>query len=185
MVLGLGLFTVAGVAGAIFYMAHNIVAKTNTFLSAGMVNQLRGSFELKELGGLYNSKPLVAILFIIPAMGLAGIPPFSGFVGKLYLIYAGFETEKYLITAIAVVVSLLTLFSMIKIWNEVFWKANPSGEKKETGRVPLSMYIPVGILAAITILMGIFGGYFIEISKTAAEQLLNPEGYIDKVLYNK
>ncbi len=186
MVLGLGLFTVAGVAGAIFYMAHNIVAKTNTFLASGMVNQLRGSFELKELGGLYKSSPFLAILFLVPAMGLAGIPPFSGFVGKLYLIYAGFEAEKYLITAVAVLVSLLTLFSMIKIWNEVFWKKDPSGDDKnrQEGRIPATMYIPVSVLALITILMGIFGGYFIQISSEAAEQLLHPEVYIDKVLYN-
>jgi multicomponent Na+:H+ antiporter subunit D len=184
MVLGLGLFTVAGVAGAIFYIVHNIVSKTATFLSAGMVHRLTGSYELKSIGGLYKKYPFLSLLFLIPAMSLAGIPPLSGFVGKLYLIIAGFEAEKWLITAIAIVVSLLTLFSMVKIWNEVFWKPSPGSDenivKKES--VSAGMVIPLVILAVLTILLGVFGGYFIEISTRAAEQMLYPDGYINEVL---
>jgi multicomponent Na+:H+ antiporter subunit D len=184
MIMGLGLFTVAGVAGAIFYMVHNIVSKTATFLAAGMVKRLTGSYDLKAIGGLYRKYPWKSLLFLIPAMSLAGIPPLSGFVGKLYLIIAGFEAEKYVITAIAVLVSLLTLFSMVKIWNEVFWKSAPETEEPETGKfsVPAGMWIPLAILAVMTIILGVFGGFFLEISSEAAEQLLYPEGYIMKVL---
>ena len=165
---------------------HNIFSKTAAFLSSGVVHRLTGSYDLKSLGGLYKSHPLFAVLFLLPAMSLAGIPPLSGFVGKLYLIVAGLEAKQYVITAIAVIVSLLTLFSMLKIWNEVYWKPSP-GEKPVGAvkvNVPAGMIIPLFILSLGTILLGIFGGYFLEISKSAAEQILNPDVYIKKVLNN-
>ena len=184
MILGLGLFTVAGVAGAIFYMVHNIVAKTATFLAAGIVHRMTGTYDLKALGGLYKRSPFIAILFILPAMSLAGIPPLSGFVGKFYLIFAGFEAEQYTITAIAILVSLMTLFSMLKIWNEVFWKPvedDPDGNIS-LSPVPAGMIIPLILLSSLTIGLGVFGGYFLGISGEAADQLMNPEGYINSVL---
>lgn len=97
---------------------------------------------------------------------------------------AGFEAEKWIITAIAIIVSLLTLFSMVKIWNEVFWKPSPGQDIQTHEKVYVSagMVIPLSILAVMTILLGIFGGYFIEISTRAAEQLLHPDSYINQVL---
>lgn len=183
MVMGLGLFTVAGVAGAIYFVAHNIITKTNTFLAAGIVNHIKGTFDLKALGGLYKSYPMVALLMFIPAMGLAGIPPLSGFFGKLLLIIAGIESEQYFITGVAVWVSLITLFSMIKIWNEGFWKKQPEKVSviKRT-RVPFTMVLPVIILALLTIIMGVFAEPFINISTQAGEQLVNPTEYIQAVL---
>ncbi len=186
MVLGLGLFTITGIAGAIYFILHNIFSKTAAFLSSGVVHRLTGSYDLKSIGGLYKSHPFFAFLFLLPAMSLAGIPPLSGFVGKLYLIVAGLEAKQYVITAIAIIVSLLTLFSMLKIWNEVYWKPSP-GKKPVPGvsaNIPVGMIIPLFILSLGTIFLGIFGGYFLEISKSAAEQILNPDVYIQKVLNN-
>lgn len=182
MVMGLGLFTVAGVAGAIYFVAHNIITKTNTFLVAGIVNHIKGTFDLKALGGLYKSYPFIAILMFIPAMGLAGIPPLSGFFGKLLLIIAGIESEQYVITGVAVWVSLITLFSMIKIWNEGFWKKQPGKDAGEKVSVPFTMLLPVIILALMTIGMGVFAETFIEISTRAGEQLITPNEYIQAVL---
>lgn len=182
MVMGLGLFTVMGIAGAIFYIAHNIIAKTNTFLVSGLVYRLRGTYDLKALGGLYKTYPMVALLFVIPAMGLAGVPPFSGFIGKLLLIFAGFESQKYFITAVAILVGLITLFSMVKIWNEGFWKKQDQDKPEIKQSLPVGMILPVALLASLTVILGVFAEPFIEISKAAAEQLLNPYDYINAVL---
>ena len=184
MVMGLGLFTLTGIAGAIFFIAHNIFAKTAAFLSAGIVYKLTGSYDLKSIGGLYKKYPLFSLLFLFPAMSLAGIPPLSGFVGKLYLITAGLEAKQFFITAVAVVVSLLTLFSMMKIWNEVFWKKSPVEAEKDglKVKIPLAMIVPLGVLVLGTILLGVFGNYFLEISNKASEHLLNPDVYINTVL---
>lgn len=76
MIMGLGIFTPMAIAGALYFMVHNMVAKTGTFLASGIIARLKGSYDLKEVGGLYRQNPLLAVLFIIPAFALAGVPPF-------------------------------------------------------------------------------------------------------------
>lgn len=185
MIMGLGIFTVSGIAGAIFFMGHNIIAKTNTFLVGGLINRLTGSYDLKKIGGLYKARPWLAILFIIPAFGLAGVPPLSGFFGKLILISAGFNAGEYVISSIALAVGLFTLFSMVKIWNEAFWKPRHEGLpllEAVNRNLPVSMVIPVVFLGLITLTMGFAVKPILEIAMNAAEQLLDPEIYINAVM---
>ena len=111
--MGLALFTVNAMAGLIFFLVHVALAKSTLFLVAGTVKQLTGSFELAKTGGLWVLKPGLAVLFS-RAMSLAGIPPFSGFLAKLALIEAGLEIDHVLIVLVALGVSLLTLYSMLK-----------------------------------------------------------------------
>jgi multicomponent Na+:H+ antiporter subunit D len=122
MIMGLGLCTRLALAGSVFYIVHHIIMKTNLFLVSGVAYRLRGTFELKDLGGLYQAHPLLALLFLIPALSLAGMPPLSGFFAKLVLLQAGLEMGQYVIVAVALAVGLLTLVSMTKIWAEAFWK---------------------------------------------------------------
>lgn len=183
MVVGLGLFTVSGLAGAIYFLAHNIVAKTNTFLMAGIIHRIKGTFDLKALGGIYRTYPFISLLMFIPIMSLAGVPPLSGFFGKLLLIIAGFESKQWWITGIAVLVSLFTLFSMIKIWNEGFWKKFPDEDVPAAKKsVPFTMVLPVIILALLTVVMGIAAEPLIKMSTAAASQMINPDEYIQAVL---
>jgi multicomponent Na+:H+ antiporter subunit D len=116
MVFGLALFTVAGVAGAVFYVVHHILVKTTLFLVAGLIQHTTGTAALRRLGGLVDSHPVLAVLFLLPALSLAGIPPLSGFVAKLALLDAGVAAGRYLVVGVSLLVSLLTLFSMSKIW---------------------------------------------------------------------
>lgn len=182
MVMGLGLFTVLGIAGAIFYMMHNIIAKTNTFLIAGIIGKIKGTYQLKSIGGLYKTYPFLALLFLIAAFGLAGVPPLSGFAGKLLLVIAGFQDQNYFITAVAILVGLFTLFSMVKIWNEGFWKKQPDKTDGPGKNIPFSMFLPVIVLASGTVVLGVFAEPVINIVMQAAEQLINPENYINTVL---
>ncbi len=182
MVMGLGFFTVMGVAGAIFYMVHNIVAKTNTFLISGIIYKIKGTYQLKAIGGLYKNYPFLTGLFLIASAGLAGIPPLSGFVGKLLLIVAGFENENYFITSVAITVGLITLFSMVKIWNEAFWKKQPGDSVAPKIDLPFAMMFPVVVLALGTITLGFMAEPFIQLVTQASFQLINPQAYINAVL---
>jgi multicomponent Na+:H+ antiporter subunit D len=186
MVFGLAIFTPLGIAGAIFFTLHNMIAKTNTFLVAGLINRLRGSFDLKEVGGLLKESPLLAVLFMIPALALAGIPPLSGFFAKVILIKAGFENGNYVITVVAILTSMLTLYSMIKIWNEAFLKSQPEDSKatrkKQAYTLGFVDLFPSVLLALVTILMGVFSSDVFELCMKAAEYLLNPEIYIQSVM---
>ena len=181
MVLGLGFFTPLALAGTVFYLMHHIVVKTNLFLVAGIVKHLRGTLELGRLGGLYRTHPWLALLFLVPAFSLAGIPPLSGFWGKFVLVKAGLLSEYYVATAAALGVSLLTLYSMTKLWNEAFWKAAPEGPPVDAA-VPWTLVGPVTVLAAITVAIGIFAGPVFDLASRAGAQLADPAQYIAAVL---
>jgi len=181
MVMGLAIFTVNSVAAAIYFTVHNMLSKTNTFLAGGLVYQRSGSYDLKHLGGLYKAMPFMALLFFIPAMSLAGIPPLPGFFGKFFLIKGGFESGDYVITAVAILVGLFTLFSMIKIWNEAYWKKAPDG-MPTNGRISRRAVVATTLLAAAVIALGVFAGPVMEISHTAAMEITNPQIYINTVL---
>lgn len=183
LLMGLGLFTQAALAGAVFFMAHVVLAKSTLFLVSGAVHRLKGTYELKKLGGLYRTSPGLVILFLIPALSLAGIPPLSGFFAKLALVKAGLEAGQFAIVGVALGVSLLTLFSMIKIWNEAFWKpSSANGQPASAGEQSPALLLPIAILAVLTVIGGVAAGPLLTLATRAAEQLLNPTGYITIVL---
>jgi multicomponent Na+:H+ antiporter subunit D len=185
VVMGLGLFTRLALTGSIVYLIHVIIVKTNLFLIAGAVKRLKGTNELHQLGGLYKEKPGLSILFIVSAMSLAGVPPLSGFFAKLTLIMAGLRTGSWLIVATALGVSLLTLYSMTKIWTYVFWKPAP-GPLPDLDPMPkgkwLLFLLPMIGFTAITIAIGVYAGPIFDYADAAAGQLMDPEIYIDAVL---
>ncbi|WP_419997971.1 Na+/H+ antiporter subunit D [Streptomyces boninensis] len=130
MLFGVALGTRAGIGGAIVYTAHHITVQTTLFLAAGMLERRYGTTELTRLGGTARTAPWLAALWFVPAMNLAGIPPLSGFIGKLGVMRAGaaYGGEwAYLLLAAAAVTSLLTLYAMAKVWNLAFWRAAPTG----------------------------------------------------------
>jgi multicomponent Na+:H+ antiporter subunit D len=183
MMLGLGLLTVASIGAAIFYTVHHIIVKTNLFLISGIVARIGGTGKLKLLGGFYRDHPGIAFLFMIPAMSLAGVPPLSGFFAKFALIKSAFEVDSWWPAAAALVVGLLTMFSMTKIWNEVFWKPRPEDAPAPgQSRAPLLMILPAVTMACVTVAIGVFPGVLLEVATQAAEQLKQPEGYIEAVL---
>jgi multicomponent Na+:H+ antiporter subunit D len=189
MVMGLGLFTAASLAASVFYIVHHIIVKTNLFLIAGVMRLVGGSFELKQLGGLYRTSPMLALLFLVPAMSLAGLPPLSGFVAKLGLVQAGLAVEQYVLVGVALAVSALTLLSMTKIWAEAFWKRAPAGAsvRLEDSRPPqrssrATLIGPIAVLATMTLSIGLLAEPLVGLSLEAGEQLMDPSQYIRAVL---
>jgi multicomponent Na+:H+ antiporter subunit D len=139
------------------------------------------------LGGLYGPRPWLALLFLIPALSLAGIPPLSGFFAKLALIRAGLQSEQYGIVVAALAVSLLTLFSMIKIWTEVFWKEEPA-QGSDAGEIALAppgvsilLLSPIVIMSVLIIGIGLGGEMVFTLAFEAARQLMQPQRYIQAV----
>lgn len=183
MIMGLGIFTPLAIAGAVFFTIHNMIAKTGTFIAAGLIAKIKGTYELKEVGGLYRQNPLLAVLFIIPAFALAGFPPISGFFAKFMLLKAGIDSGQYLITAIALITGFFTLYSMIKIWNEAFLKKQPEGRETGPGvKLQFADYAPLVILAGVSLLMGIFAAPVFDYVMQAGDQLFEPSAYINAVL---
>ena len=185
MIFGLGLFTVAGLAGAIFYTVHSIIVTTALFLVSALVAHRTGSSRLSEVGGLVRTAPVVAVLFAVPALSLAGIPPFSGFIAKLALVDAGFSAEAWIAVTASLAVGLLTLYSMIKIWSGVFWgvpEEEPSASPNESGRwSAFAMVGTTAVLVLATIAMSLWAGDLYDITERSAEDLLERDGYVEVV----
>lgn len=186
MVMGLALATPLALAGAVFYTIHHIVVKANLFLVAGVVQRLCGTADLRHTGGLYRREPLLSILFLVPAFSLAGFPPLSGFWAKLFLVKAGIEIGSPWVVAILVGVGVLTVFSMTKIWSEVFWKPAPTpaacSPAPLRGTERALLLGPVAGLAAITLAIGIWPGPLFDFAAAAARELRDPAGYVAAVM---
>lgn len=125
ILIGVGLFTGLGLTAGIFYLLHHMVVKASLFLSTGAIEETYGTGELDKLGGMLKREPLVAITFMAAALSLAGLPPFSGFIAKFSIIAATLEQAHYWVAAVAVVVSVFTMLSMLKIWTGVFMGKPP------------------------------------------------------------
>lgn len=182
MIIGLGLFTRGALAATVFYIVHHILVKTNLFLIGGIIGHKTGSQALAKTGGIYRNTPWLAVLFLIPAMSLAGIPPLSGFFAKFALVREGLALGQWTVIAAALAVGLFTLFSMIKIWNEAFWKDAPAGDRQPDRKTPVMLLAPAVMLAVGTLLFGVFPGALIDFSVRIADQLIHPAAYIEAVL---
>ncbi len=184
MVLGLALFTPLALAGAVFYLLHHMIVKANLFFISGVSRRAGGSFDLSRLGGLYHRRGFLAFLFFVPAFSLAGFPPLSGFWAKMILIRASLELQAYVAAGAAAGVGLLTIYSMTKIWQEAFWKPAPPGEpaQVEAAGGEFWLLLPIILLVAITIFIGLMPGPFFALAEQAAHELLHPDIYVRAVL---
>ncbi len=194
MLLGLGLYSVAGLAGAILYTVHHIVVQTALFLVAGLMERREGTSSMARSGGLQHVAPLLAVLYLLPALSLAGIPPLSGFVAKVGLLQAGLDDGGGLAvtaTVAAVLTSLLTLYAVGRVWTRVFWgPVAPVVVDKDlddaldvgTERTPALMLgasiVAVGGMLSLTVVAGPLYG----LADRAAGDLLDRTGYISAVL---
>jgi formate hydrogenlyase subunit 3/multisubunit Na+/H+ antiporter MnhD subunit len=166
MILGIATMTPVGIAGGLFHMLNNAIYKCCLFLCAGAVEETTGTAELEELGGLGNKMPFTFLACLIAALSISGIPPFNGFVSK-WMVYQGViemgstGTQNistslwplWLLTAMFA--SALTLASFVKIIHSIFLSRLPS-DKTDVKEAPVSMLIPMSVLAILCILFGVF-----------------------------
>lgn len=176
-IMGLGLASVGGLAAGVLFTAHVMVVKAALFFIGGAAEQIYGTAELKKMGGLAKREPILATLWFLGILSLAGIPPLSGFFGKLALLQAGVAQQQYLITGVAAAVGILTFFSMLKIWNEVFWKKSYEDVSK-LPRVSMGLMLPGGILVFVSIAMGLGAAFAADYTALAANQAFDVAGYV-------
>jgi len=194
MVMGLGLavggnqlFNGFGMAAGILYLVHHMIVKTALLMAGGAAElEVRtGSLLVGHMGGLSKRRPLLAVIFFVAAFSLAGVPPSSGFVSKLGLLQIALDTQQWLIAGVSLVVSVLTLMSMIRLWQIAF--AGPAHQPLAP-TAPLSQprhrwltLAPIGMLVILSLAIGILGGPVYELSATAARQVMDQAGYIAAV----
>jgi multicomponent Na+:H+ antiporter subunit D len=172
LLLAVALASPAGGSAGLFFMIHNILAKATLFLIAGIMYRTAGHYDLRRIGGLFTARPLLAILFLVAGFSLVGIPPSSGFWGKFLLAQESFVQGHYAWGGLALAVGFLTLYSMIKIWLEGFWKPHPSGEVSIAPVMHLGpAYATVIVLTVLLLLMGLFPEPLIQYTNAATSML--------------
>jgi len=190
MIAGLGFYSEVAFIGVIFYLIHDIIVKTNLYLVAGLVYKIKGTFNIKRLGGFYKSYPKLSLLMAIPLFSLVGVPPLSGFWAKIFLIEGGFALEQYFSVLTIILGSLITLIIIAKIWTEVFWKESIELPKREYIKYfhelkPTKQYavvVPIVFLSAVSLFIGLGAEYIIQVSQHIAGNLTDTSYYIEAVL---
>lgn len=176
----LSLLTPAALAGAIFYILHHIVVITNLYLVSGVLLRLRRTTDMAALGGLYRGQPLFTALAMIPIFSLAGVPPLSGFLGKLAIVEGTFAAGAYWVGGLVLGAGLLTLLSMARLWNDSFWR--PAGDRHDMAAPGAPYLVAIGALSLVTLAMTVGAQPLFELAARGAQQALDREAYIRAVL---
>ncbi|GLK16072.1 Na+/H+ antiporter subunit D [Herbiconiux flava] len=211
MIFGVAIGTELASGATIYYIVHHILVQTALFLVVGLIERKGGSTSITELGGLLKAAPFVAVLFFIGALNLGGIPPFSGFLGKVGLFEAGAASPNplvYVMIGAGIVTSLLTLYALMRVWNMAFWRPKKDVEGYESPLIESLQEGPTGSvgtmtgtatstdtktrtsplmigaatgLMALTLCLTVFAGPLFDLAQRAAGNVSTPEPYVDSV----
>ena len=202
MILGIALGTAEGTSAAIYYIVHHIIVQSTLFLATGLIERQGGTTSINKLGGLLAASPVIAVLFFLPALNLGGIPPFSGFIGKLALFEATAQQGTwlgYVLIGAGALVSLLTLYALVRVWNMVFWRTASEVENYESPllrnvseapfavkpararEIPRLMIAATTVMVAVSLALTVFAGPLYAMSSRAGENLEGPAYYVDAV----
>jgi multicomponent Na+:H+ antiporter subunit D len=189
MIAGLGLYTEIALTGAVFYLIHDIIVKTNLFLMTGIIYKIRGTVNMEKLGGLYTAYPRMSLVMALVLFSLVGVPPLSGFWPKIFLFQAGIAKESYWLIASLVFASFVTLFVIARMWSEVFWKNLPEGQVHVDGlkgmrRLQRGVLVaPVVLMAGVSLLIGLGAEKVIVVARHIAVEMMDTGPYIQAVLH--
>ncbi len=184
MLWGVGNGSADGLTAAIFYTAHHIIVQTALFLVSGLMERVGGSTSLVKLGSLLKAWPLLGALYLLPALNLAGVPPMSGFLGKLGLITASAASGRPLdwtLIAGGIVTSLLTLYALLRGWSMAFWQASEEEEPKADG-VPITMTLATSALVVASLMLTVLAGPIYQYARGGATELRAQVPYVLAVL---
>ncbi|HVZ57521.1 MAG TPA: NADH-quinone oxidoreductase subunit L [Chitinophagaceae bacterium] len=143
----------AGFTASLFHLFTHAFFKSLLFLCAGAIIHRVHSNEVKDMGGLRRRMPVTHLCFLVACLAISGIPPFAGFFSKEQILHAAYADHK-LVYATGLITSGLTAFYMFRLYFLIFWN-QPSRQEDGHREGTLSMLVPLGILAACSLLAGL------------------------------
>ncbi|SJN38087.1 Na(+) H(+) antiporter subunit D [Microbacterium esteraromaticum] len=195
MIFGLAIATEQAIGATVYYIVHHIVVQTTLFLAVGLIERKAGSTSILRVSGLMKAAPLLAVLYFVPAINLGGLPPFSGFIGKVALFEAAAQVGTPLMIVLifgGILTSLLTLYTLMRAWNLAFWRegeeaagerdarleylgqAPAADEHQKTRRIPGIMTFATGAMVAVTLSLTVFAGPLYALCDRIGSGLLLP-----------
>jgi multicomponent Na+:H+ antiporter subunit D len=168
------------VAGGLFHLANHAVFKGLLFLNAGAVEYTTGTRNLKKLGGLSGNMPVTSSTSLGASMAISGIPPFNGFFSKLIIIIAAAKAQYYLLTFLAIIVSIITLASFLKVQKKTFYGKPVNRKLKNLKEVPFTMCFSMIVLAILCIALSllILPGLRETVMEHVVYTLINKSNYL-------
>lgn len=157
MILGLSLGTTLGLTGALLHFVNHMFFKDLLFLAAGAIMVQAHAKNLDEVSGLGRKMPVTLTFFMIGALSLAGVPPFSGFTSKWIIYEAAMENGQVFLAILSLIGSVLSMAYFVKFMHSAFFGV-PSKNSENVKEAPLTMLIPMGVLSALSIVFGIMPG---------------------------
>jgi multicomponent Na+:H+ antiporter subunit D len=206
ILVGVVLAGAVGLAAVVFYLIHHTIVKTSLFLTGGTVEHEEGTGIIRRLGGLARAHPIAALAFLLAALSLVGVPPFSGFWAKLGVLTAAADAGAAAVFIIALVVSVGTLGSMLKLGTGVFWGKRVEVESEDgapsdvtatmAGSLALAtaveappvtkwrplLVFPGLALALVSLAIGLSPEWLLALADSAGQSLADPSNYVSSVL---
>ena len=184
-----GLCTALGISAGLYHAMNHTLFKGLLFLAAGAVLHQTGTTDLDRLGGLSRKMPWTTVLFLIGAFSISGIPPFNGFASKWMIYQATYEKAVesgnigfLLVTIIALITSVLTLASFVKVSQSVFFGQLPK-EYENVKEVSFGMRFAMCIFALLCVFTGLFPDVVTRyLTEPAANAVFNVTGYINSMM---
>ena len=192
VITAIGLGTPIGLAAGLFHAINHTLFKGLLFLVAGAVQHETGTLDLDKMGGLAKKMPKTTVLFLIGAASISGIPPFNGFASKWMIYQAIFSkaisTDNFffiVVCVVALITSVLTLASFVKVAQSVFFGQMPKRCHK-AHETHIGMRIPMIVLAVLCVALGLFqNGFNDGFLRPAAGAAMSPELYIRAMMAGK
>ncbi len=181
ILIGLAVNTEAGISGAIYYLIHDMVAKALLFLIIGTMVFLTGETVVKRMSGLIQYYPLFGWMYFIVLLALIGVPPFSGFVGKILIGQGTIEAGSFVLLAIGFASSIIVLYSLLRIFLASFFGETTVSEEDKKP-IPKSAMLSFILLTLSIIYIGVGAESLSPYVQDAARTLMNPSIYIDAIL---
>ena len=191
MLAGVTVGSVLAISGAIFYAVHSIIVMTALYMAAGIMYLMSGSYDLRQLGGLYQKSAAFAAVFLVLGFAVSGLPPFSGFWPKVMLVDAAFKDGRSWLGAAILVSGFLTTLAIGRVWIFAFWRGGPEGtpdgQSVATAGVQTeqlsgaAVWLPLGVLTALVVYFGLQPEWMLELATQGASGVVDPLGYLRSV----
>ncbi len=189
LIAGLGLNTELAFVAIVFYLIHDVIVKSNVFMISGVIVKMRETVDITRLGSLLKDYPKFSFVTALVLFSLIGIPPLSGFWPKILLFQETFKQENYFLLAALIIASFVTVFVIVRIWAEAFWKESPKHITEEIDHFApfslsgkIALIAPIVGLAIVSLFIGLNANSVIKLSEKAAYEMKHPEIYINNVL---
>lgn len=184
LLIAISLFDVDGLTTALYYLVHSTLTGAALFLIVDLISERRGeTLDWLVPANPISQAPILGTLFFLIALGVVGLPPLSGFIGKLMVLDATYETRHvWLIWALVLVASLMMTISFARAGSVVFWKTDGRTTGATWATAAIAPMAAVAVLVTASAALSVFAGPAVEVFHATAVQALDPTGYIDAVL---